>query len=231
MSVAGGIDQLQWLAEEYRTSIEDKQVTSEDHHEIASEMQEWLGKMKTHLGYMSDIISTVKEQATQFNTQEKSWFTLGEMLKRVNILMQHELVKNNCKYRQDIRVALKTRIDGDINSLVQILDNIIVNAIQSYDGNGGEIVLKVISKDSSLVISVCDFGKGIDEKIKDRLFKEMITTKGKHGTGLGLYMSYSTIKGVFRGNMWFESKTGTGTQFHIQLPLPNDQLTGGEQYA
>lgn len=228
MSVAGGIEQLLYLAEEYDASIEDREVTSDDHHEIAEEMQQWLGKMKTHLSYMSDIISTVKEQATQFNIQDKSWFTLEEMLKRVNILMQHELIKNNCKYRQDIHVKLKQRIDGDINSLVQILDNIIVNAIHAYGGNGGEIVFKVEKQKNSLLMTVCDFGRGIDEKIKDRLFKEMITTKGKHGTGLGLYMSYSTIKGVFRGNMWFESSAQTGTRFFIQLPLPEGQSAGGE---
>ncbi len=232
MSVAGGIEQLQWLADEYKMSIGDKQVTNNDHIEIAEEMQQWLGKMKTHLGYMSDIISTVKDQATQFNTQDRSWFTLGELLKRVSILMQHEIVKNNCRYRQDIRVLPKQRIDGDINSLVQILDNIIVNAIHAYGSSGGEIVLKVLREDNNtLVLSIRDFGKGIEDKIKDRLFKEMITTKGKHGTGLSLYMSYSTIKGVFRGNMWFESSEETGTSFYIQLPLPEETVSGGEQYA
>jgi signal transduction histidine kinase len=231
MSVAGGIEQLHWLAEEYESSVDDGEVTKDDHLEIAAEMQQWLGKMKTHLGYMSDIISTVKDQATQFNIQGRSWFTLGEMLKRVNILMQHELVKNNCRYRQDIKVEPTQRIDGDINSLVQILDNIIVNAIQSYDSSGGEIILRVTREDQSLLISVRDFGKGIETKIKDRLFKEMITTKGKHGTGLGLYMSFSTIKGVFRGNMWFESSVGTGTVFYIQLPLSQEQMIGDDQYA
>jgi len=97
---------------------------------------------------------------------------------------------------------------------------------------GGEIVLKVVREDNNtLVLSIRDFGKGIEDKIKDRLFKEMITTKGKHGTGLGLYMSYSTIKGVFRGNMWFESSEETGTSFYIQLPLPEETVSGGEQYA
>ena len=58
MSVAGGIDQLQFLAEEYESSVDDKEVTNEDHLEIAEEMKQWLVKMRTHVGYMSDIISS-----------------------------------------------------------------------------------------------------------------------------------------------------------------------------
>ena len=231
MSVAGGIEQLNWLTQEYDASIGDNEVTAQDHKEIAAEMQQWLGKMKVHMSYMSDIISTVKDQATKFNNPGQAWFTLDEMLKRVKILMQHELVKNKCKYTQDIQVDPNIRINGDINSMVQILDNIIVNAIQSYDNRGGDIVLKVTKEDAKLTLMVCDFGKGIDEKVKDRLFKEMITTKGKHGTGLGLYMSHSTIKGMFRGNMWFESSKQRGTKFYIQLPVEAEKRAEVDQYA
>ncbi len=232
MSVAGGIDQVSWLVQEYAASVGDPEVTADDHAEIANEMQKWLGRMKMHMGYMSDIISTVKDQATTFANPDLTWFTLDEVLKRVKILMQHEIVKNKCQYKQDIQVEPNLRIGGDVNSLVQILDNIIVNAIQAYEGKGGDIILKVVREENTLLIIICDFGKGIDEKIKDRIFKEMITTKGKHGTGLGLYMSYSTVKGMFRGNMWFESNAQQGTKFYIQLPLlTDDHTTEDDQFA
>jgi len=219
MSVAGGIDQVEWLVDEYAASIGDPEVTPEDHAEIAGEMKKWLGRMRLHMSYMSEVISTVKDQATTFANTDPTWFTLDEMLKRVKILMQHEIVKNKCRYREEIQADTSLRIAGDVNSMVQVFDNIIVNAIQAYEGKGGEVILKVVREDNTLLITVCDFGKGIDEKIKDRLFKEMVTTKGKYGTGLGLYMSYSTIKGMFRGNMWFDSSPGQGAKFYIQVPL------------
>lgn len=224
MSVSGGIDQLKYLADEYKNSIGDSEVTDNDHREIADEMNHWLDKMKTHMSYMSDIITTVKDQASKFNTQAISWFTLDEMLKRVKILMQHELVKSNCTLVREILISPTTRIGGDINSLVQILDNIIVNSIQAYDGKSGKITLTVTGDDKNLLFCIADSGKGIPNSVRDRLFKEMITTKGKHGTGLGLYMSYSTIKGVFRGDMWFDSEPGKGTRFYIQLPIYNEQM-------
>ncbi len=231
MSVAGGIDQVSWLVQEYAASVGDPEVTTDDHAEIADEMQKWLSRMKLHMSYMSDIISAVKDQATTFTNQDHSWFTLDELLKRVKILMQHEIIKNKCHYTQDIQVSPDLRIDGDVNSMVQILDNIIVNAIQAYEGRGGDIILKATRMESKLVLTLSDFGKGIDDKVKERIFKEMVTTKGKHGTGLGLYMSYSTIKGMFRGNMWFESDPGQGTRFNIELPLTGEYASEEDQIA
>jgi two-component system sensor histidine kinase HupT/HoxJ len=231
MSVAGGIDQLQDLAREYRESVGDEEVTAEDHMEIAAEMQQWLDKMKEHLAYMSDIISTVKDQATQFSNTQDTGFTLDELLKRVRILMLHELSKNKCVYSPEVLVNQNLRIKGDINSMVQILDNIIVNAIQAYEGAGGKIILRISQEGDKLLMMVRDFAKGIEDDVKERLFREMVTTKGKHGTGLGLYMSYSTVKGMFRGNMWFESIVGKGTDFYIQIPIWDGTLKESEEDA
>lgn len=60
---------------------------------------------------------------------------------------------------------------------------------------------------------------GMTSEVKDKLFKEMITTKGKNGTGLGMFMSYSTIRGHFNGNITFDSEFGKGTKFNVILPL------------
>ena len=47
----------------------------------------------------------------------------------------------------------------------------------------------------------------------------MITTKGKNGTGLGLYMSYSNIKAHFSGDITVDTEKGKGTTFNIILPV------------
>jgi len=222
LSISGGIDQVQDLVSEYRESVGDDDVTDDDHREIASDMEEWLRKMKAQLAYMSDIISTVKGQAAQFSEQRHYPFTIGELLKRTQILMKHPLVKNNCVLESEVLVDREQVIVGDVNSLVQILDNVIDNAIQAYNGRSGKIQLKVEQIGDDVRFSVSDQGDGIPPEIEKLLFKEMVTTKGKHGTGLGLYMSYSTVKGMFRGNMWFETKPGEGTMFFIQIPLTGE---------
>ena len=219
MSVSGGLEQLAYLSNEYKDSLGDPEVTDDDYREIAGEMLDWIGKLKVHMSYMSDIISAVKDQAVQFNVADASKFTVDELLKRMALLMQHELAKNNCMLNSDIQVDPALQLSGDIKSLIQILDNIVVNAIQSYQGQSGDIDFAVYEQNENLVFRITDKGMGIDDITKARLFKEMVTTKGKHGTGLGLYMCYSTIKGMFRGNLWFESEAGQGTTFYVEIPI------------
>ena len=99
------------------------------------------------------------------------------------------------------------------------MNNLIINAIDSYEGREGVIELSIFQEGLMLLLSVKDYGCGMPEQVKAKLFKEMLTTKAKNGTGLGLYMSYSTIIGKFGGRMWFESEVGVGTVFHISIPV------------
>ena len=94
------------------------------------------------------------------------------------------------------------------------------NAIQAYNGKTNETIeLKVQKERDKLVISVIDHAGGMPKEVSDKLFKEMITTKGKNGTGLGLFMSYSNIRAHFNGNITVQSVEGSGTTFKIYLPL------------
>ena len=220
MSISGAAEGLTDLVKEYDSSIDDPEVNSQDHHDIAKDMNEWIVKIKEYTEYMSDIITAVKGQAVTLSETENVSFDIDELVKRVDILMKHEL-KNALIYMNvQMKAPKSTKIHGDINSLVQVINNMISNAIQAYNGETEKNIDLILSKsDGNLIISVKDYGCGLPQKVKDKLFKEMITTKGKNGTGLGLYMSYSTIKAHFNGNITFESKEGEGTTFNIILPL------------
>ncbi len=221
MSISGGVEGIKDLAEEYLDSIGDSSVTDDDHREIAREIIEWVGKVKPHCGYMSDIISAVKGQAVQFNTSGFISFTIDEVVKRIDILLKHELIRYHADMKTTVDVDRMTELRGDVNSLVQVLDNLIINAIQSYEGEKGEILFHVTQAGPNVIFIITDSGKGISDSLKEKLFREMVTTKGKDGTGLGLFMSYSTIKGKFEGDMWFESQEGKGTTFYVSIPQLN----------
>ena len=220
MSIAGAAEGLSDLIKEYDSSIDDPEVNSNDHHEIARDMMEWVEKVKTHTEYMSDVITAVKGQAVALSNEESVTFTVDELIKKVNILMKHEL-KNAICY---LNVAMKTNenleINGDVNGLVQIVNNMISNSIQAYNGKPDKTIDMIVeTNNNNLLITIKDNAGGLPEKVKKKLFKEMITTKGKNGTGLGLYMSYSTIKARFGGNITVDSETGKGTAFTISIPL------------
>lgn len=220
MSISGAAEGLSDLIKEYDSSIDDPEVNSQDHHDIATDMDSWIAKIRDYTEYMSDIITAVKGQAVTLSETQNVTFDIEELIKRVNILMKHEL-KNAIVYLNiSVKADEHTRIQGDINSLVQVINNMISNAIQSYEGKTNQTIDLIIEQvGNQLHISIKDYGCGLPPKVQDKLFKEMITTKGKNGTGLGLYMSYSTIKAHFGGNITFESQEGNGTTFTIILPL------------
>ena len=220
MSISGAAEGLTDLINEYDASIGDPEVTNDDHHAIANDMREWITKIHSYTAYMSDIITAVKGQAVNLSENENNAFTVDELFKRVNILMKHEITNASLTLTLDIQVPSTTTLVGDINSLVQVINNLITNAIQSYNGRTGEEIKVLAQKlDNNLIISVIDHGCGMTKEVQDKLFNTMITTKGKNGTGLGMFMSYSTIKGHFNGDITFETEVNKGTTFNVILPL------------
>ena len=220
MSISGATEGLTDLIKEYDESIGDPEVTTDDHHAIAKDMTEWVEKIKSYSEYMSDVITAVKGQAVTLSENETVSFDLDELVKRVNILMKHELKNALVTLNIHMNTDPKTIIHGDITSLVQVINNMISNSIQAYSGEPNKAIDFYINKrDKSVILSIQDYGSGLPESVQKKLFKEMITTKGKNGTGLGLFMSYSTIRAHFNGNITFETTKGKGTVFHIYIPV------------
>ena len=220
MSISGAAEGLTDLVKEYDISIGDPEVTNQDHHDIAKDMYTWIGKIKEYTEYMSDVITAVKGQAVVMSEQDSYHFTVDELVKRVSILMRHELKNALVNLKTTIEIDKDTQLKGNVNSLVQVINNMISNSIQAYNGKTDENIEFTISKDNShVILSIKDYAGGLPKEVADKLFKEMITTKGKNGTGLGLFMSYSNIRAHFNGNITVDTEEGVGSTFHIYLPI------------
>lgn len=219
MSISGATEGLTDLIKEYEESIVDKDVTIDDHLAIANDMKDWISKIKSYLEYMSDIITAVKGQAVALSENTVDSFTVEELTKRVDILMKHELKKALITLNLDLKVPTSLMIHGNINSLVQVINNMISNAIQAYKGKEGQTIDLIITQEKNdVIVSVRDYAGGLPKEVQEKLFKEMITTKGKDGTGIGLFMSYSNIRAHFNGDITYSTEEGKGTIFNIILP-------------
>lgn len=221
MSIAGATEGLSDLIKEYDSSIEDPEVTVQDHHEIASDMNVWIEKIRTHLSYMSDVITAIKGQAVNFADQTSTSFTVKELMNYVDILMKHELKNALINLKAQADIDSSTEVKGNINSLVQVINNIISNAIQAYQSRGEtnkDIDFRIYKEGFNIIFKIQDYAGGLPQNVQEKLFKEMITTKGKNGTGLGLFMSYSNIKAHFSGNLRYETSS-EGTSFFIEIPM------------
>lgn len=220
MGLSGCVGSAEALVEECRESLGDPDVTEEDYLEIYRELSEWFDKMKDSISYMSDIITAIKDQATNVSVNEDGVFNIEEALKRCRLLIRHEMLKSSCTVKMEYDKGENILIKGDLTSLVQVLVNLLSNAVYSQkQKGGGEIVLKVRHDAENIYLMVIDHGTGVSDQVRGRLFKSMVTTKGAQGTGIGLYISNTVIKGKFDGSMWNRPNPEGGETFGVTIPI------------
>ncbi len=109
----------------------------------------------------------------------------------------------------------------DADAVQQVLVNLVVNALDAMDGQGGIQITAAPRRDASgqrwVVISLADTGPGVPEDIVPRLFDPFFTTKepGK-GTGLGLSVSHQLVAAQ-GGRLEYAAQEGRGACFEIHL--------------
>ena len=129
-------------------------------------------------------------------------------------------------------VELKARVFADPHRMVQMLTNLIDNAIK-FNRDGGTVSIRYHSKGGDR-ISVEDTGEGIPAHHLDRLFErfyrvDRARSRELGGTGLGLAIVKHLAK-AHGGEVTVESRFGEGTQFTIELPAQTDGV-GERQFA
>lgn len=145
------------------------------------------------------------------------------------------LSKMQMKYRQqaedlELNMSLEPNIDDelweyDADRIDQVLTNLIDNATR-YTQTGDSISITTTTDDSYQTLYIKDTGSGISpehlELVFDRFYKvEASRTRGKQGTGLGLFICKMIIE-EHGGTIKVESKVNKGTTFIIKLPKPKN---------
>jgi signal transduction histidine kinase len=115
-------------------------------------------------------------------------------------------------------------VDCDPDQLKEVMVNLIVNACEAM-GDGGRILITEEEGTTDpvgrvVVIRVSDFGPGIPEAIKERIFEPFYTTK-QEGTGLGLSIAARIIK-EHHGCLSVKCRPQKGATFTITLPCQEE---------
>jgi len=113
-------------------------------------------------------------------------------------------------------------LDADPDRIVQVLRNLLDNAVK-YSPEGGLIVVRGEVREDEVVVSVADQGVGLSPEHLNRLFEKFFRANsllGRHvvGSGLGLPIC-RTIMESHGGRIWAESQVGQGTTLFFALPL------------
>ncbi len=144
---------------------------------------------------------------------------VNDLIQDVVSLSSQQAKYNNVEIKTSFQDALPA-IRASQTELQQVLINLINNAIDAMDKQGGVIDVKTWqSAPGKVKFSVHDNGPGIPQAILSRVFDPFFTTKpvGK-GTGLGLSICYGIIN-TMGGDIEVESRVGDGTCFEVSLPI------------
>lgn len=119
-------------------------------------------------------------------------------------------------------ITVRTELDevphvaGQASELREVLTNLIFNAVDALP-RGGDIILRTHNDDGQVRLEVSDTGVGMTEEVRRHCLEPFFTTKGSHGTGLGLSMVYGIIQ-RHGGTIDIQSTVGHGTTVCIHLP-------------
>jgi DNA-binding LacI/PurR family transcriptional regulator/signal transduction histidine kinase len=220
MTIAGSTVALDSLVEEYKNSVDDESVTIEDHQDIANEMKAWIERIDGNLRYMTNVLDQINDQYAKFTTKNMDGFNISDLVESIKSHIRKLEILNIQKINIKVEIDPELRIAGEIINLLQVIDNILINAAYANNENNTDIIdLTIEQLKDCILISIKDYGPGIPEAIRAAIFKKMVTTRGKNGTGIGLMLSYSTVKGRFGGDLYFNTDNKLGTTFYIKLFL------------
>ena len=168
---------------------------------------------------IAKIVSDLKNFSKQSNVAEKSAVQVNVAVRNAMRLAQTTLRKSGVRIELDLDENLPL-IAGNLQSIEQIIINIIINAIQAIDHSDG--IIRIITgfrrKDARIYMQISDNGGGISAAIADKLFLPFVTDKqAQGGTGLGLSVTYGLVQ-AHGGDITFETHKGKGTIFTVSLP-------------
>ncbi|HRI23817.1 MAG TPA: HAMP domain-containing sensor histidine kinase [Ferruginibacter sp.] len=180
--------------------------------ELTANVAQTLVEQIDHLNHIAGEFS----QFANIGNPHNEVFDMNEVIKMVTQLHSiHSRVQLSWK-----PLPGSMFINADRTQINRLFTNLIQNAIQAVpDERNVEIQMEEERADGKVLIKVKDNGNGIAEELRSKIFTPNFTTKTS-GTGLGLAMSKGIVEQA-RGRIWFETKTGEGTTFFVELPLVN----------
>ena len=172
-------------------------------------------ELMRQVNFMDSVIINLQEYARPIKPE----LTETGLRQLINETLSTTKVPDNVQVSLTIPENLRLMVDTTL--MRRVFTNLIANALEAMP-KGGKLTVTATKRREVTYISVGDTGAGIPEKMLDKVFRPLPTTK-PGGTGLGLVIVKRLVD-AHGGTVAVESKVGRGTVFTVKLPL-----RGGEK--
>ncbi|MCX3267245.1 sensor histidine kinase [Pedobacter agri] len=168
---------------------------------------------------IKDLLDVSKINAGKMSLNLEN-FNFSEMLRDAISAAQSV----STKHKIILTDELNLEFTGDHYRLEQVVQNFLSNAVK-YSPEADRVLVSTNIKDGNVIVSVTDFGIGIERshlgRLFDRYYRADNSSSRFDGLGLGLFISAEIIK-RHGGSFWIESELGKGATFFFKLPLEAD---------
>ncbi len=180
--------------------------------EAATALKNVVGRVKK---MVLDILYYAKSREIEMES-----VNAGQFLQDTAALIVPKAVTAGVKYDIDIPEELG-EIEIDSSSMSAAIVNFLENGVDACEPKipGKEYLIRVAARDleDKVELTVSDNGSGMDRETREKIFTLFFSSKGKRGTGIGLFISNQTIE-QHGGSITVESELEKGTTFTIILP-------------
>ena len=166
-----------------------------------------------------DIMRNVRS-AIKKGSAIRGLINLNDVVKAVAHMVHGDAAAQSCKIELSLTHDLPA-VEGDPTQIQQVLINLVRNAFDAMRAAPpGRPVVDIATDyngDGAISVAVRDYGSGISETTRERLFEQFFTTKDD-GLGMGLAIVRSIIE-AHGGTVAAENAEGGGARFHFRLPI------------
>jgi signal transduction histidine kinase len=192
----------------------------------ASQKEELYDEVRSAVMRMTELIDSLLE----FSRTRASLRPVYGSLQHT-IASAIENVKSNPQFR-DIRISASQsgNVEGwfDHRKLERVFSNLLLNACESVDPQGGRIDVLLNEITHGIEIQIADNGHGIPDEVRTTLFDPFVSQGKENGTGLGLTVVQKIVQD-HGGEVTIEKTSPEGTVFRVVIPRPTPVSAGVEQ--
>ena len=185
---------------------------------------ELVGKMNMQVDRLTtlivDLLDFNRIEGNQLKFREES-YDLNELIAELTEELQRTTQQHTIITQLDHSVLMK----GDRYRTGQVLSNLLGNAIK-YSPKASEVIVRTAMEKKNVVISVQDFGVGIEKEHLNLVFERFFRVAEPvintfSGLGLGLYIASEIVRRQ-NGKIWVTSEKGKGSTFYVSLSISKD---------
>jgi signal transduction histidine kinase/FixJ family two-component response regulator len=171
-----------------------------------------------------DLLYYAKERDLQWERTDVLTFA-----RDVALTVEPKALGHNIEFVRDFDDAAgEFEVDAGVlsSALTNILENALEACIEDNSKKSHQIIFRVRQDKDNIVFDVSDNGIGMDKETREKMFTLFYSSKGREGTGLGLFISNQIIE-QHEGSIQVDSTPGEGSRFIVRMPkiLPEEIKT------